>query len=323
MVPRAGKRTIGYPDEGRRGPSGGLGHSDKPSPMSLRSQALLEFSLPAAPQRLDELPAPAPGAESCLVHTPAGRFLLMVCSRDALRLAFETTLFDLLAEARYPAPRPRRARGGALIAPLQGEAGAAAACYAWPAGEHRAPAAATVPQLMDVGRLLARLHQLGEAHPASVADAADGASLLAGVPGGRERDAIAPILKTGLPALPSGAVHGGLCPHDVLFAGDRCSAILPSGHACSGRLLLDVAVTAVGWLLDSPGPIAAVRAILSGYQALRRLLPEEIAAVHTAFRFAAARDAARRITARQPSALAALEAVDALGDSDVRAAAGD
>src|SRR5207302_6427524 len=141
--------------------------------MSLRGQALAEFDLPAAPQRIDEFPPPCVGVEVCRVHAPAGRFLL-ICSDGALAVAFEATLFDLLVEARYPAPRPRRARGGSLIALLGGQR--AASCYAWPPGEELAPAEATVPQLMDVGRLLARLHQLGETHPASVADPCDALS---------------------------------------------------------------------------------------------------------------------------------------------------
>lgn len=290
--------------------------------MSLRAQALLEFDLPAAPQRIDELPSP-PGAEACRVHAPAGRFLLL-CSEAALALAFEATLFDLLAESRYPAPRPRRARGGSMIArlPRSGGGAAAAACYAWPSGEELEPAAATVPQLLEVGRLLARLHQLGEAHPASVADSDDGASLLARLPQGPERDGLAPVLEAGLAALPSGAVHGGLRPARTLFIGDRCSAILPSGHSCSAPLVLDLAEAALGWMLEAARPVGVLRAIVSGYQSQRRLIPEESAALWPALRFAAAREGARRVSRKRPAALAALQAMDAVGEPEVRSAAG-
>src|SRR5712691_5072157 len=111
--------------------------------MSLRAQALQQFDLPAAPQRIDEFPAPVQGADVCRVHAPAGQFLLL-CSENALGVAFEATLFDLLAESRYPAPRPRRAKGGGLIARLDRERGhAGAACYAVGAGEQLDPASAT------------------------------------------------------------------------------------------------------------------------------------------------------------------------------------
>src|SRR5579859_1314442 len=132
------------------------------------TEALPEFDLPATPQRLDELPAPVPGlVEAFRANLPAGKFLLF-CSSAPLPLAFEATLFELLAEARYPAPRPRRARGGSAIAKLSAP-GTAATCYGWPAGEELAPAKATQPQLLELGRLLARLHHLGETHPAKVA----------------------------------------------------------------------------------------------------------------------------------------------------------
>jgi Ser/Thr protein kinase RdoA (MazF antagonist) len=288
--------------------------------MSLRAQALLEFDLPAAPQRIDEMPSRSAGLEWCRVHAPAGRFLLLCCTEGALALAFEATLFDLLAESRYPAPRPRRAKGGSLIARLGGTA--AAACYAWPSGEELAPAAATVPQLLEVGRLLARLHLLGEVHPASVADSGDGGALLAKLAPGADRDGLAPVLEAELPALPSGAVHGGIRPAQALFVGDRCSAVLPSGLACSAALVLDLAESALGWMLGAARPVAALRAIVSGYQSLRRLAPEEMAGLWGALRYAAAREGARRAILGRPATLAAVHAVDAVGESDVRSAAG-
>ena len=292
--------------------------------MSLRGQALAEFDLPAAPQRIDEFPPPWVGVEVCRVHAPAGRFLL-ICSDGALAVAFEATLFDLLVEARFPAPRPRRARSGSLIAKLtrpDGGGAAAAACYAWLPGDELAAATATVPQLLEIGRLLARLHQLGETHPASVPETVDAASLAARLPPGPDRDALAPILEAALPPLPTGAVHGGLRPEKALFVGDRCSAVLPSGLACSAALVLDMAEAALGWMMGAARPAAALRALVSGYQALRRLSPEEKEAMWPALRFAAARDGARRVATGRAGARAALTAVEAVGEQDVRAATG-
>jgi Ser/Thr protein kinase RdoA (MazF antagonist) len=288
--------------------------------MSLCAQALPEFDLPAAPQRIDELPAPAASVEAHRVHAPAGRFLVLTCTANPVRMAFEATLFDLLSESRYPAPRPRRAKNGSMIAQLGGTT--AGSCYPWPPGDELAPALATAPQLLEIGRLLARLHQLGETHPVAVADPFDGATLLASVPEGPEREALSPVLTAGLPALPTGAVHGGLRPSRALFVGDRCSAVLPSGLACSAALVLDVAETALGWMLGAQKPLAALRALVSGYQSLRRFAPEEVDALKAALRYAAAREGARRAAMGRPAALAAVEMVDALEDSDVRAACG-
>src|ERR671923_2153749 len=202
----------------RVGPSSGLGwRSARAFEMAVRStlraQALLEFELPSAPQRADELFSGLPGLSVWRIQAPAGRFLL-VCAEAALALAFEATLFDLLAESRYPAPRPRRARGGSLIAVLGSQR--AASCYAWPPGETVDPREASVPQLMEVGRLLARPDQLGETHPASVAPSCDGAALLLRCPKSAHRDELQEVISSPLPRLPIGAGHGGLTPARAL-----------------------------------------------------------------------------------------------------------
>jgi Ser/Thr protein kinase RdoA (MazF antagonist) len=292
------------------------------SPSTLRAQALLEFELPAAPQRVDELTSVPPGVWVQRVHAPAGRFLL-ICAEGALAIAFEATLFDLLAESRYPAPRPRRARGGALIARLEREGGhAGGSCYAVGSGEPVDPAKATTPQFLEIGRLLARLHQIGEAHPASVPPALSCADLAARLPPGAEAERLQPALRVDLSSLPAGAAHGSLGPRQALYIGDRCSAVLPSGEAHSGPLVLDLARAACAWAMPAAEPLPALRAVLSGYQALRRLDPEERDALYPALRRAAAREGAYLLVAGQPDPLAALSAIEALGEKELRAAAG-
>src|SRR2546423_12232473 len=202
------------------------------SPSTLRAQGLLGFGLPAAPHRVDELSGPA-GAWVYRIQAPAGGFLL-VYAEAALAVAFEATLFDLLAESRFPAPRPRRARGGALIAKLDlGRGHAAAACYPLSSGEHIESRAST-PQLLDAGRLLARLHQIGEAHPASVVAPLRGPDLADRLPSSPEAEQLIPALREDLSSLPLGAAHGRLGPEQTLFIGDRCAAVIPSGEAPSG-----------------------------------------------------------------------------------------
>jgi|GEM_PF-1870538 len=294
---------------------------------SLRSQALRAFQLPLVPQRIEELPSPLDGVVAARVHAPSGRFLL-ICSEGPLGLAFEATLFDLLAEAHFPAPRPRRPLGGSLIAMLARAPGdpnpgpAAASCYAWPPGDSLAPADASTPQQLELGRLLARLHLLGEAHPASVPDSTSGLELAGQLPGVPQAEALKSVLGAGLPSWPLGALHGALAPGRALFVGARCSAILPGGCSCSGRLVLDLADALCCWALVLERPLPALRAVVSGYQAVRRLGAEERGSLFAALRFAAARAGARRLCLGEPAPLALLTAVDALGEAEVRAAAG-
>ncbi|HWE23711.1 MAG TPA: hypothetical protein VG496_07195, partial [Myxococcales bacterium] len=272
-------------------------------PPTLRAQALLEFDLPSAPQRVDEMPSGLPGLSVCRIHAPAGRFLL-VCAEAALAVAFEATLFDLLAESRYPAPRPRRARGGALIAKLDlGRSHAAAACYPLSSGEAVDSPRASTPQLLDVGRLLARLHQIGEAHPASVVSPLRGAGLAERLPQCPEAEHLVPALREDLTSLPLGAAHGRLGPEQTLYIGDRCASVLPSGEAHSGPLALDLARAAWSWTVGSSQILPAIRAVVSGYQALRRLFPEEREAFYRALRYAAAREGADRLMSGKLDAL--------------------
>lgn len=291
---------------------------------SLRPLALLEFGLPAAPPRVVERGPLPSGGDAFLVTTPAGTCLILISGDQPLQLAFEATLFDLLAEERFPAPRPRRASSGALIARLQEAPGrVAAACYAKPPGERLAAADATTQQLLELGRLLARLHQLGEAHPAAVADPADGPSLASRLPAGATADRLGPILRSPPAGLPTGACHGGLGPDHALFLGQRCSAVLPSGRASSSPLLLDLAAALVAWALPLDQPAPALRALISGYQALRRLVSEERDLLWHSLRHAAAREGAcRALVGDTDRALEPLEAVEKLGPHEVRAAAG-
>ena len=110
--------------------------------------------------------------------------------------------------------------------------------------------------------------------------------------------------------------------YTLALIGDRCSAVLPSGLSGSGALVVDLAETAVGWMAGANRPSAALRALTSGYQALRRLLPEEKDAFFAALRFAAARDGARRLATGRSGPLDALRAVESVGELEARAAAG-
>jgi Ser/Thr protein kinase RdoA (MazF antagonist) len=289
--------------------------------LSLRAHALLEFGLPAAPERIEELPAPVATTSACRVETPEGRFLLL-CAATPLALAFEATFFDLLVEARFPVPGPRRARGGGLIAVLAlGGAPAAASCYAWPPGETLTPATARTPQLLEIGRLLGRLHRLGEAHPASVPEPVP-CSKIAAQLDKHDAPLREALLELELSALPCGAAHGHLGPGQALYLGDRCSAVLPSGTAHSGPLVLDLARAAEAWSLGSPEPIVAIRAVVSGYQGERRLLSEERDSFGRALRCAAAQEGVRRLSAGRTESLAPLHALAALDAAEIRAATG-
>ncbi len=298
----------------------------------LRALALAEFGLPhsALLAAVGRLPA---GGEALRGRAPGGDFLLLVQEQQPLQVAFEAALFDLLAEARFPCARPRRSRIGSFAAALGQPGGAAAACYGWPAGEAIEPALAGPEALLEIGRVLARLHQLGEAHPAAVADPCESSALAvrlerAAAADGRRgpvdrasAERIASALRVSVAGLPSGAAHGGLGPTSLLFLGERVSAVLPAGRAASLPLALDLAESLAAWALPLSEPLAAMGAIASGYRSLRPLAAEERAALPACVRLAAAREGARRWLAGAPDALAPLEAAGRLTSDAIEAIA--
>jgi Ser/Thr protein kinase RdoA (MazF antagonist) len=285
---------------------------------ALRPQALLDFELPLAPPRVDELHARLPSAEELRVYAPAGPMLVLISASSPLTLAYEVALFDLLAESGFPSPAPRRSRGGALLAQLRGPSGpAAAACYGWPAGSALEPTLASTPQLLEVGRLLARLHIEGVYHPARVADPCGAEVLLSRLPSSAEGELVAEALRRPLGTLPTGAVHGRPLPEQFLFVGDHVASLVPSGTACTAQLLLDLAEALVGWALPRNEPMPALRALISGYQSLRRLNRAERDSLPTMIEHAAARSDARAMIARRPSR-GCLAAVRELPEDELR-----
>jgi len=98
--------------------------------------------------------------------------------------------------------------------------------------------------------------------------------------------------------------------------------VLPSGAAHSGPLVLDLARAAEAWSLGAPEPIAAIRAVVSGYQGERRLLSEERESFGGALRCAAAQEGVRRLSQGRKESLAPLHALEMLDAEEIQAATG-
>ncbi|MDO9161964.1 MAG: homoserine kinase [Methylococcaceae bacterium] len=90
--------------------------------------------------------------------------------------------------------------------------------------------------------------------------------------------------------LPSGVIHGDLFKDNVLFDGDRLSGMLDFYSACTGPLLLDVAITANDWCCEN-GTVNPDKfnAIIAAYQRLRPWQDDELLMWSTALRAAALR----------------------------------
>src|SRR5262249_1123426 len=91
--------------------------------------------------------------------------------------------------------------------------------------------------------------------------------------------------------LPAGVIHADLFPDNVFFLSDKLSGLIDFYFACNDLLAYDIAVSLNAWCFEIDGSfnVTKGRALLSGYNNVRKLAPKEIAALPLLARGAALR----------------------------------
>ncbi|TCL75932.1 homoserine kinase [Rhizobium sp. BK251] len=81
--------------------------------------------------------------------------------------------------------------------------------------------------------------------------------------------------------LPAGVIHADLFPDNVFFLGDELSGLIDFYFACNDQLAYDVSVCLNAWCFEKDGAYNITKGItmLEGYQSVRPLSEEEIAAL--------------------------------------------
>jgi homoserine kinase type II len=215
------------------------------------------------------------------------RFILTLYERriDYADLPYFLDLLDHLAAKGCPVPRTIHDRSGASWRMEQGKA---AALIEFLPGV--SPTRPTPAQARAVGAVLARLHLAAQDFPRTRANTMDfaasaailtacGADRLATIdpalPAMLEHARTAAALD--LAALPQSQTHTDLFPDNVLMLGDSVTGLIDFYFACTGPMVLDLAVTHAAWCFDASNAYRpdCGAALLEGYQAVRRLSPEE------------------------------------------------
>ncbi len=236
-----------------------------------------------------------------LLETPSGRYILTVFEKRvrADDLPFFMGMMGHLAAKGLPAPLPVPARDGEPLRTLNGKPAVIVTFLQGVSPRRPSPA-----QCRTLGETLARFH-------AALADFAltrpNNLSLGAwpGLFAGREAvaDQLAPglsslvagdlsALASGWPrGLPAGAIHADLFPDNTFFLGDELTGVFDFYFACTDFLAYDIAVCLNAWAFEPRGEynLTKGRALLSGYESVRRLMPDERAALPILSRGAAMR----------------------------------
>ena len=226
-----------------------------------------------------------------LIVTDAGPHILTLYEKrvDPADLPFFIGLMDHLAARGLSCPRPVRSRSGAALGMLGGRPAAIVTFLngVWIRRPRTLHCAA-------VGEALAQLHLAGEGFALTRRNAlsVDGwrplferseARADTVMPGlaGQIRAELDELEASWPTALPAGVIHADLFPDNVFFLKERLSGLIDFYFACNDFFAYDVAICLNAWCFEADGAlnVTKARALLAGYQRVRPLLAEEVAAL--------------------------------------------
>ena len=233
--------------------------------------------------------------------TDKGQFILTLYEKrvSASDLPFFLGLMEHLAQGGVRCPTPVHDREGRVLQQLAKRP--AAIVTFLPGYSLQKPQPSHCGAL---GAVLARLHSAGQTFPLKRKNALSlpGWSKLFASVGGvadkiapgmsaRLADTLDALSATWPQDLPSGVIHADLFPDNVLFLNDAVSGVIDFYFACNDLLAYDLAICMNAWCFELDGAfnVTKAKALFGGYQSVRRLEPEELAALPVLARGAAVR----------------------------------
>ncbi|ARM87302.1 homoserine kinase [Rhizobium sp. CIAT894] len=226
-----------------------------------------------------------------LLHTSKDPLILTLYEKrvEKTDLPFFLGLMQHLSARGLSCPLPLPRRDGALLGSLSGRP---AALISFLEGMWlRKPEA---KHCREVGRALAEMHVAGEGFELKRPNALS----IDGWRGLWERSAdrageVEPGLQDEIrgeldflsaawpKSLPAGVIHADLFPDNVFFLGDQLSGLIDFYFACNDLLAYDVSICLNAWCFEKDGAynITKGTAMLEGYQSVRPLSDDEIAAL--------------------------------------------
>jgi homoserine kinase type II len=225
------------------------------------------------------------------LRTGAGDFILTLYEKrvDPVDLPWFLGLMRHLAAAGLPCPLPVAGRDGQALRMLCGRHAAITTFLpgVW-------PRRVQVAHCRPLGEALARMHLAGDGFAATRANGLGPDAWLPLLERCRVRaDEVKPglaaeldlalgrVLRAWPGELPCGHIHADLFPDNVFFLEGRLSGIIDFYFACTDVLAYDVAVCLNAWCFEPDFSFNATRgrALLAGYDSVRRLSDAERASL--------------------------------------------
>ena len=211
------------------------------------------------------------------------RFILTLYERriDYADLPYFLDLLDHLAGKGCPVPRTMHDRSGASYRMVEGKAGALIEFL-----PGVSPTRPTAAQARSVGAVLAQLHLAARDFPRTRANGMDfaaSAAILDACTAQRLATIhadlpamLAPAHRAAaldLAALPQSQTHTDLFPDNVLMLGEQVTGLIDFYFACTGPMVLDLAVTHSAWCFDRDNRYLSAlgAALVEGYESIRPL----------------------------------------------------
>ncbi|MFZ0888616.1 MAG: homoserine kinase [Candidatus Binataceae bacterium] len=242
-----------------------------------------------------------------LLETGKGKFLVRIDEvKTEAELKREIDLLSFLRKHTFPCPHPLQDRKGCYHRDLDDKC---ISVYRYQEGKILMPERLRPSQLEATGRVLGELHVIGKGYKKGIDNRFSFERIADLYLSVRNRlpnyfrkiirtldDEVGYLTQYLEGKLPKGMIHGDLFSDNLLFRGERLTAMLDFEAACRGKFIFDIA-TAVNALcfVDGRYSIDRFRHLLQGYESVRTLSLAEWDAFPNELRYSSLRFTVTRL----------------------------